>query len=55
VERNPVPTPNQHKPRPVGRPKSRPAGAKFRGVWLTDAEFAAVKECVKRLREKSQK
>lgn len=37
-------------PRPVGRPKSRPDGARFRGIWLTDAEFAAVKSLVDRLR-----
>lgn len=28
--------------RPVGRPRTRPAGAKKRGVYLTDDEFAAV-------------
>jgi hypothetical protein len=37
-------------PRAVGRPKSRPAGARFRGAWLTDAEWAAVRALVARLR-----
>lgn len=41
-------------PRPVGRPKSRPDGARPRLHWLTDAEHAAVKALVKRLRARTK-
>lgn len=34
-----------------GRPKTRPAGAKFRGIWLTDAEWKAVRAVVKKIRD----
>lgn len=27
-------------PKPVGRPKTRPPGAKLRGYWASDAEYA---------------
>lgn len=43
--------PEPPKPRPVGRPKSRPDGAKFRGLWATDAEWAAVQALVAKLRK----
>jgi hypothetical protein len=43
------------KPRPVGRPKTRPAGTRFRGIWLTDAEYEAVKELVKQRRAEAKR
>jgi hypothetical protein len=38
------------KPRPVGRPKSIPDGARPRAIRLTDTEFAAVEKLVRRMR-----
>ncbi len=46
--------PEPPKSRPVGRPKSRPDGARFRGIWLTDAEYAAVKSLVEQRRAKAK-
>lgn len=40
--------------RKVGRPKSRPDGARPRIHWLTDAENDAVKALVKRLRGRTK-
>lgn len=42
------------KPRPVGRPKSRPDGAKPRLHWLTDIEHMAVRALVRRLRGRTK-
>ncbi len=38
------------KPRPVGRPKTRPDGAAFWGVWVTAVEKAALKAHLGKLR-----
>jgi len=38
------------KPRPVGRPKSRPDGSTFWGVWVTEQEKAALKAHLAKLR-----
>lgn len=33
-----------------GRPRTRPPGAKFRGIWLTAAEYRAVQAVVSQMR-----
>jgi hypothetical protein len=39
-------------PRPVGRPKSRPDGASFWGVWVTPEEKTALKAHLAKLRKR---
>lgn len=41
-------TPNPRR----GRPNTLPDGTRVRGIRLTDAEYAAVQEYVKRLRKR---
>lgn len=42
--------PKPSEPRPVGRPKSNPDGAKVRGFRVTDTEWLALKEHLAKLR-----
>ncbi len=42
--------PEPPKPRPVGRPRSNPDGAKVRAVRATDSEWDALMKCLAKLR-----
>jgi len=42
------------KPRPVGRPKSRPPGAVLWNVWVTAEERESLKAHLAKLRDKKQ-
>ena len=42
------------KPRPVGRPKSRPDGATFWGVWVTAEERESLKANLAKLRGRTE-
>lgn len=37
-----------------GRPRSIPDGTRIRGIRLTDAEYAAVREYVRKLRKRGK-
>jgi hypothetical protein len=43
--------PPDPKPRPVGRPRTRPAGARYWAQWVTDEERAALVALLARMRK----
>jgi len=46
--------PEKKPPRPVGRPRTIPCGAKLRTIRVTDAEWVAVKQFVDEMRGKTK-
>lgn len=45
--------PAPDKPKPVGRPRTNPDGAKVRAVRATDAEWKAIKTYLAKIRDRT--